>query len=302
LVYSHVIGRDYEYRVRNWFIKKGWKSERNPLSGASDQIEQELGKHDVRSWKEDLRIFLQLECKKTSKTDDKLVIQKEWLDKIDFTNDEFLVFSYQRCKQHFAFMPKEEAEKIIGKLNLKKSTPHIANGAAGFSFKREWAEGIDGIFVCEFLDRTWYTFDLEIYVDAREKFKIPTMPTSFSEKIKTITDIDTLKKMREEEESEWGTKEYRIYYSKLERLESGDVAYNPEFIKEGQWWLDEKDKFDWDENTIKSILSKVDDWIDKNLEESDEGEMVWAFGSESEDLGKEIEKILGINKKNKREK
>ncbi|HUX79376.1 MAG TPA: hypothetical protein VMW10_06505 [Alphaproteobacteria bacterium] len=300
MVYAHVIGRDYEYRVRNWFIKKGWKSERNPLSGASDQIEQELGKHDVRSWKEDLRIFLQLECKKTSKADDKLVIQKEWLDKIDFTNDEFLVFSYQRCKQHFAFMPKEEAEKVIGPLNLNKSTPHEAKGGAGFSFKREWVENIDGIFVCEFLDRTWYIFDLEIYVDAREQFKIPTKPTSFSEKVKTITDIEGLKKLREEEESEWGTKEYRIYYSKLERLESGDVTYNPEFIKEGQWWMPEKDRFDWDENTIKSISEKVNDWVDKNLEESEEGEMVWAFGAEIDSLEKDIEKILGLDKKKER--
>jgi len=66
MVFSHVVGKNAEYRLRDWLrAREGWKAERNPLSGASEQIEEELGKHDIRAWNDDLRIFLQLENKKT---------------------------------------------------------------------------------------------------------------------------------------------------------------------------------------------------------------------------------------------
>lgn len=295
---SHVIGKSYEYRVRSWFIDKGWKAERNPLSGANEQIEEELGKHDIRCWRDDVKVFLQLECKKTNNEDNVLVIKKEWLDKIDFSNDEFLVFSYNRCKQHFAFMPEDVAEKVIEKLGLKKLQIYEASGESGFGFKREWLENKqDSIFICTFLEKTWYAFDLEAYVDAREKYKIETMANSISEMIKIINNIDDLKLLREKEEKNWGAKEYRLYYSKLERLESGEVSYNPDFIKEGQWWLSDDKKFDWNESTIKNLSSKVEIWVDKNLEEDEEGDIAWSHNSPIEDLQKEFIKILGLDKK-----
>ena len=44
---------------------------------------------------------------KAGEDDDTLVIQKEWLDKINFDNDEFLVFSFNRSQQHFTYMTQE---------------------------------------------------------------------------------------------------------------------------------------------------------------------------------------------------
>ena len=306
MVFAHVIGRGYEYRLKEWFIAHGWKAERNPLSGASDQIEQELGKHDVRAWRDDLNIFLQIECKKTmikkknkaGEDDDTIVVQKEWLDKIDFENDEFLVFSFNRCQQHFAYMTQEAADRVIGPLNLNKSVVFEARGDKGYGFKREWLEGkSDFIFVSKFMDKTWYAMDLEIYINARERFKIPTKATSFDERLKIINTKETLKVLFDEESKGWGTKEYRLYYSKLERVESGkDNAYSPSFIKDSQFWLDEGKKFDWNENTVNQILEKIQSWTDKNLEEDKEGNLVWENNSEAESLRKEIKKYWGWTK------
>lgn len=305
MVFAHVIGRGYEYRVRDLFLKKGWFAERNPLSGASDQIEEQLGKHDVRAWKGD--IFLQIECKKTMKKkktkdgqdDDTLIIQKEWLDKIDFTNDEFLVFSYNRSQQHFAFMTKEASEKILDSSKMKLTPVFEPRGSVGFGFKREWLEDKrDVIHVSDFDDKIWYAMDLEVFIDAREKCGLPTKATSFDEKIKVVQSIDTLKEMFKES-SKWTTREMRLYYSKLERLESGkDNNYNPGFIKDSQFWLDEKKKFDWDQNTIDQVVAKVQVWTDKNLEENDDGEMVWSNNEDITVLTKQIKKILGLDKAN----
>ena len=308
MTFAHVIGKDYEYRVKQWFLDKGWKAERNPLSGASDQIEEQLGKHDVRAWKEDLNIFLQIECKKTmqkkktkdGQDDDTLVIEKEWLDKIDFTNDEFLVFSYNRCKQHFAFMPKEESDKFLANANLKQTPLYEPRGDAGFGFKRAWLEDKqDTIFTVKFLDRVWHAVDLEVFIDAREKSKVPTKANSFDEKIKTIHSIDTLKELFTNESKVWDTRQLRLYYSKLERLESGkDNAYNPTFIKDSQFWLDEKKKFDWNQNTIEQLVKKVQVWTDKNLEENEDGDLVWTNNESIDVLTGQIKKILGLDKGN----
>ncbi len=305
MTYANSIGKSYEYRLRNWFVEKGWRSERNPLSGASQQISEQLGKHDVRAWKDN--IFLQIEAKKTGikkknkagEDDDTMVIQKEWLDKIDFNNDEFLVFSFNRCQQHFAFMTNDSAEKIIGTLGMKKSDVHEAKGGSGFGFKRQWLEDQRGlIVVCDFIGKTWYALDLEEYIDAREKSGIPTAATSFEDKIKSIQSMDLLKELHAAESSTWTTKQNRLYYSKLERLETGEEnKYNPEFIKQGQFWLSEDKKFDWDRNTVEQIISKVQGWTDKNLIENEDGEIVWSNESDIATLDKEIAKILGLDKK-----
>ena len=298
---SHIIGRGFEYRVRDYFRKVGWKAERNPLSGASDQIEEELGKHDVRAWKESPNIFLQIECKKTNDEDGILGIKKEWIDKINFNNDEILVFSYLRCGQDFIFIPKEIASDILAKMGMKPIQTLQARGDTIFGFKREWIEGKDkGYCIVEFLEKEWVVFDLALYVEYREKFKIETKSTTFADKIKTITNIDDLKKLRAEQEAGWKTKDWKMYYSKLERLESGDVSYNPSFIKEGQWWLPEDKKFDWDKNTVKSILGKVKAFVNANLEENDDEDMVWSNNKDMDELEKEVNKILGLDKKDKK--
>ena len=310
MVFAHVIGKGFEYRLRNWFVEKGWNAERNPLSGASEQIEEQLGKHDVRAWKGD--IFLQIECKKTMKKkktkdgldDDTLIIQKEWLDKINFDNDEFLVFSYNRSKQHFAFMTKEASDKILESSKMKLTPTYEPRGDVGFGFKRDWLEDKkEVIHVSNFIGKIWYAMDLEVFIDAREKSGIPTKATSFDEKIKTIQNADVLKNLFKEESSKWTTREFRLYYSKLERLESGkDNQYNPTFIKDSQFWLDEKKKFDWDQNTIEQVINKVQGWTDKNLEENDDGEMVWLNNEDIIILTKQIKKILGLDNDTKNSK
>ena len=298
---SHVIGRTYEYRVRDFFRKAGWKSERNPLSGASDQIEEELGKHDVRSWREDFNIFLQIECKKTNDENGILGIKKEWIDKIDFNNDEILVFSYLRCSQDFIFIPKEFALDVIKSMKLKLLQTHVAKGGTIFGFKKEWLEHKDGEYcIVEFLEREWAAFDLVEYVKYREKFKVETKATTFADKIKSISSIDDLKKLRAEDEANWKTKDWKSYYSKLDRLESGDVSYNPSFIKEGQWWLPEDKKFDWDKNTVESIMKKVKSFVNVNLEENEEEDMVWINNKDISEVEKEIKKILGFDKRDKK--
>jgi hypothetical protein len=173
-------------------------------------------------------------------------------------------------------------------------------GEVGFGFKREWLEGkLDVVHVSKFDGKTWYAMDLEVFIDAREKSKIPTKASSFDEKIKTTQSVDTLKELFAAESSKWNTREFRLYYSKLERLESGkDNMYNPTFIKDSQFWLDEKKKFDWDQNTIDQVIAKVQVWTDKNLQENDDGEMVWSNNEDIDVLTKQIKKILGLDKPN----
>lgn len=93
---SKVRGGNYEYRVRNFFLDRGgWDDTiRIPLSGASDIISERIGKRDVlaihRTGKR-----LVCECKKTGKKD-KITIEAEWLNKLDFFDDDILVFAYDR--------------------------------------------------------------------------------------------------------------------------------------------------------------------------------------------------------------
>ena len=308
MTFAHSIGKSYEYRVVDFFVKKGWFSKRNPLSGASEQIEQELGKHDVRAWRDDLGIFLQIECKKTSiskknsagQDDDTLGVEKKWLDKIDFNNDEFLVFSYNRCQQHFCFMPKEIAEKILAKTKMKLLPTHQPSGDKIFGFKREWIEGKQKeICVIEFIGKTWYALDLEEFLFARERYGGPTQANSFSDKIKVINDIKKLKDIFAKEEASLTTRDKRIYYSKLERLESGTInSYNPDFIKEGQWWLDESKKFDFKDNIVKTLVDAFDEWLNDTLiEDKKSGRFYLNDDFNQDKLEKKIRKILGLDKK-----
>jgi len=311
MTFAHSIGKSYEYRVRDFLVAKGWKAERNPLSGASEQIEQELGKHDVRAWRDDLDIFLQIECKKTmikkknaaGQDDDSLGIEKKWIDKIDFTNDEFLVFSYNRCQQHFCFMPKEIAEKILAKTKLKCLPTHTPSGDKIFGFKREWIEGKQKeICVIEFLNRTWYALDLEEFLSARERYGGPTSASNFADKIKAMSDIKKLKELYSKEESTLTTKDKRIYYSKLERLESGNSnSYNPDFIKEGQWWMDDSKKFDFKDNIIDRLVSAFDDWLNGFLiEDKKSGRFYLNDDFDQAKLDRKLRTILGLDSKKKK--
>lgn len=216
---SHVLGRNYEYRLRDWFRDRGWESERNPLSGASEQIVNNLGKHDVRVLKDG--IFLQLECKKTNKKNGILNIKKEWIDKIDFNNDEFLIFSYKNCFQHFCLFPEKY---IIDKLN--KSDFEIVKEIIKVSGKKQFGmnRGIieknkKKVFRIDFDNIFYCILDLEDYISLREKFG-PSNVQNFYNKISFINDINELKIIYEKEKNNLTTTEHKEYYIKLEKLEN----------------------------------------------------------------------------------
>jgi Holliday junction resolvase len=223
LVYSSTIGKNYEYRIRNWFRDLGWESERNPLSGASEQIVRNMGKHDVRVRKND--IFLQLECKKTNKKNGILNIEKEWIDKINFNNDEFLIFSYKNCLQHFCLFPEKSVIEKIQKSELKIVEDTIkVSGKKQFGMKREIIEKNKGkVFRVLFDDIIYLILDLEEYIGLREKFG-PTQNQTFCNKISLMNNIDQLKEIYNKEKDNLTTTEHKEYYIKLEKLEKLHVT------------------------------------------------------------------------------
>jgi len=186
---AQTIGRNYEYRVRDWFTDQGWKAERNPLSGASEQIVTELGKHDIRTWREDLKIFLQVECKKTSKKDNKLNLEQEWLDKIDFAKDEFLCFSYKNCKEHFGLTTEEVAMKIFQDRDMDLTDDvYSPKGKKQCVMKRVWFEKKPAqLFQIKFNKKMYYIFNLEVFLKARENFG----PTKDYEYLKSRSDSES---------------------------------------------------------------------------------------------------------------
>ena len=137
---SKTIGDGFEYRVRDWFRTQGWSSERNPLSGASEQLKKLVAKHDVRASKNGL--FLQLECKKTNNTQ-KHKLQRIWYEKVDFTNDEFIVFGFGRSPI-YCCIPLEIYRELHP--NICSIPRYIAKGTAQFTFHRQWLEDEDPVF------------------------------------------------------------------------------------------------------------------------------------------------------------
>ena len=294
MVTAGVIGKGYEYRLRDWFRERGWNSERNPLSGASKQITEEMGKHDVRSWKGD--IFLQIECKKTNKESESLTIQQEWLNKINFDNDEFLCFSFKGCKQHFCLFPKRIGDAIFRDAVLDKSaTVYKPVGSSGFGYKREWLENKPRFCSqVDFNNVHYYVVDLELYVEYREKFDGHNADSkSFVEQVKALHDVSKLKKLYSENESKLTTREKRIYYGKLERVENGKFnSVDATTMNESQFWLDNKPVVK--EESIQKIIEKIEQWIDLNLLEDEEtGNVFWGHKVNIDVLKNIIKKILG---------
>ena len=290
-----VIGKGYEYRVRDWFRERGWGSERNPLSGASKQITEEMGKHDVRSWKGN--IFLQIECKKTNKESDSLDIKQEWLDKINFDNDEILCFSFKNCKQHFCLITKRMGDGVFKDAQLVKSdSVYKPIGNSSFGYKREWLENKPRF--CSqviFNNVIYYVVDLELFLEFREKYDGNNAESKgFVENVKAIHDIDKLKKLYKDSESKLTTREKRIFYGKLERLETGKLnAVDESTMRDSQFWLENKAEVK--EEVIDKIIKKIEQWIDINLvEDEDSGNVFWGHKVEMDVLKKVIKKILGI--------
>lgn len=291
---SHVIGKSAEYRLRDWFRERGWNAERNPLSGASKQVTEEMGKHDVRAWKGD--IFLQIENKKTNKESESLTIQQVWLDKINFDNDELFCFTFKGCRQHFCLFPKRIGDAIFKDVVLDKaSSVYKPSGSSGFGYKREWLENKPKY--CSqvmFNNVHYYVVDLELYVENREKFNGNNADSKgFVEQVKALHDAEKLKKLYRENETKLTTREKRIFYGKLERVENGKFnSVDATTMQESQFWLDNKPVVK--EESIDKILEKIEQWIDLNLLEDEEsGNVFWGHKVEIVVLKKIIKKILG---------
>ena len=64
-------------------------------------------------------------------------------------------------------------------------------------------------------------------------------------------------------------------------------------MKESQFWLDGKQIVK--EESVKEIVTKIDGWIDANLQEDEEtGNVFWSNQIQIEVLEEVIKKILGV--------
>lgn len=159
-------GRSYEYRVRDHFRSlEGWNAERNDNSKAKKQIKDTdiESKHDVVAWKEDWSIVLQIECKKTSKA--KLALQWEWIEKIDFSNDEILVFATQRTS-HYTLTSLQQYEEMVGKITKK----HDCLEARGKSQWRTSIDNFDSLVELVWNEQHFVIMELSKFLIQREKF------------------------------------------------------------------------------------------------------------------------------------
>lgn len=230
-------GTSFEYRVREYLRNLGWTSERNPLSGASQQIVATTGKHDVRASKEG--IFLQLECKKTGHQT-KHVLRREWIEKIDFTNDEYLVFAFGRSDAYVLIL-----SSVYQTLdpNYKLEVPRYeAIGGTRFTFHRSWMEEEDPLtFMWKDYNEMFVVTPLARFIElvsARGPLKA-IKPLDF---INSATEILPLATWYKENKFRLTNFERCHFYGKMHRLEHGiSDEVSPEFKASVQWWRDTSD-------------------------------------------------------------
>lgn len=226
-------GTSYEYRIRSWFKDKGWDSERNNLSGASTQISELIAKHDVRASKHG--IFLQIEAKKTANKE-KHKLKRKWVEELDFSNDEFLVFAFGRS-DHYALVSIDFYEALTGLRGF--TARYEAIGGTQFTFHKSWIN--DELPVC-FL---WVDYGEKFIVTTLEEFvnliekRGPLKALDPLSYISSATSIADLTGWYKENRHRLTNKEKCLYYGKLHRLEYNiaDEA-SPEFIATTQWWRD----------------------------------------------------------------
>lgn len=235
---SKTIGDGFEYRVRDWFRNQGWHSERNPLSGASDQLKTLVAKHDVRATKQG--VFLQLECKKTNDTK-KHKLRREWYDKINFLNDEFLVFGFGRSAI-YCCVPLAIYQELDP--NMDPTPTHEAKGEKQFTFHRSWFDDTDYVvFHWETYQECYVATLLENWVELLSQ----RGPLEDMDPVSVICGADEIKFL-----TNWFNKHHHrltneqkcLYYGKLHRLEH-NIADIPkhELLAEVQWWRDTTSDF-----------------------------------------------------------
>ncbi len=233
-------GTSYEYRVRDWFnARPNWSAERIILSGAVKSIADELGKNDVKAQHQN-GTFLQIECKKTGDHEEH-VIQWAWLEKIDFTNDEFLVFAFGRS-DHYVLV-KQEIYAELDKKFIPSAPNFTAEGDTRFKVKREWFVELPVTVFWSTHNQMFVVTTLDRYVELLEA-RGPLKTLQPIEVIKAATAIEPLIAWYKEFKHRLTSYERSLYYAKLHRLEN-DIDDKPtaEFIATNQWWRDTSQDF-----------------------------------------------------------
>lgn len=233
-------GTSYEYRVRDWFnARPNWTATRIILSGAVKSVVDELGKNDVTA-RHQSGIFLQIECKKTGDHEEHIILW-DWLEKLDFTNDEFLVFAFGRS-DHYVLV-KQEIYAEIDKGFIPGAPNFIAEGDTRFKVKRQWFDILPVTILWSTHNQMFVVTTLTQYTELLEK-RGPLKTLQPIEVIKAATEIEPLKAWYKEFKHRFTSYERSLYYAKLHRIENGiDDKPTAEFIAANQWWRDTSQDF-----------------------------------------------------------
>ena len=238
------LGSSYEYRIANWFSERpNWNGLRNPLSGASQQINEQISKHDVRAWHNILPIFFQIEAKKRSRVSDpkkrsQIEIKKEWIEKINFYADEFLVVATDRSP-HYCVLPTKRFFQVLGRsFEITYDKSNIYTGDKQFVFKRELVdESVDKRYHLQWLGEGWTILLLEEFVTLRETANLDDK-LSIEDQIKRLTALEKAQDFEKINLPDLSYNQKRLLYSKLHELESGSII-NPIAHSNDQFWLDD---------------------------------------------------------------
>jgi hypothetical protein len=237
-------GTSAEYAVANWFCKReNWEAKRNILSGASQQFCETVSKHDCRAWHKTLPIFLQIEVKKKTGIGNKpneIIVQNEWIEKIDFSKDELLVISTNRSPL-WAFLPADRYFQILGrKYNVEYTSNQIFKGKSQFLFKREYIENCDNKFHLLWDNKPYIVLLLEDFVMLRETANINDNLTMEEQIIR----LNSLEKAIQFEQLNQSLTyhEKSLLYNKMDQLDQG-IFTNPIAKADQQWWLSDDQKY-----------------------------------------------------------
>lgn len=231
-------GTAFEYRVRDWFLKRaGWEAERNPLSGASDQISEGLGKHDVRAWNDQL--FFEIECKKRTRTKDpkkrsQIEVQKDWIEKINFNKDEFLCIGFDRSDLYVIISTKRFEEILGRKVNTSYDKDNTFTGKSQFVFRADYFEKGPRVHLwwVDVKDQYFTALTLEDFVTLRETATLHDA-LSLEEQIKRINNLEKLQTFELENLAQMNHTQKKLLYQKYEFLEMG---LNPKYVADAQYW------------------------------------------------------------------
>lgn len=154
-------GKSYEYRVRDWFRQRpGWDKEKTirvPLSGACTALDNPVGKHDIVAIHENgLRV--DIECKKTGAQE--ISLQKTWIDKLNYSKQEFLVFAMDRTK-HYCLFPIS----IFNNTDIE--TTKVARGNKSCKISKE--DFVNDKLKFQWCQQTYYILLLEEYISLLER-------------------------------------------------------------------------------------------------------------------------------------